>query len=129
VSRTFHGYVEVMHGERWELVFTTDTFFAGGNNGPMARLFGSWGEAVVGERGIPADASPSVREYYEHFASDEYMRDDIVHPSWILQSEWASIADEVQAFHKGWRTLYLMMEALAAFFGADHVRFIAWQLI
>jgi hypothetical protein len=129
MSRIFHGYVEIMSNGQWELVFTTDAFFAGGNNGPMARLFGSPGESLVGERGIPTDASPSIREYYEHFADDEYMRDEIVHPSWLLHSEWVASADEVMGFHKGWRTLYLMMQALAEFFGPEHVRFIAWQMI
>ena len=128
MSRIFHGYVEIMQREQWDEVFSTDTFLAGGNNGPMWRLFGP-GESVVGERGIPTDASPSIRQHYEHFANDAYLRDEIVHPSWLLHSEWIAIADEVLEFHKGWRTLYLMMEALAEFFGAEYVRFIAWQMV
>ena len=137
MSRIFHGYVEILSNGQWDLVFTTDAFFAGGNDGPMRRLFQPPGAglfglpevSLVGERGIPADASADIREYYEHFANDEYARDEIVHPSWLLHSEWVAIADEVMGFHKGWRTLYLMMQALAEFFGSEHVRFIAWQMI
>jgi hypothetical protein len=128
MSRIFYGYVEVLLRGQWEEVFSTDAFIAGGNNDAMWRLFGP-GESVVGERGIPADASPAIREYYGHFANDEYLRDEIVYPSWLLHSEWAALADEVMGFHKGWRTLYLMMAALAECFGAEHVRFIAWQMI
>jgi hypothetical protein len=128
MSRIFRGYVEVLQRGQWSLVFSTDTFFAGGNDRPMWRLFGP-GASVVGERGIPPDASPDIRDYYEHFASDESMRDEIVHPSWLLHSEWVAIADEVMQFHQGWRTLYLMMAALAECFGPEHVRFIAWQMI
>jgi hypothetical protein len=129
MSRMFYGYVEVLQGGQWEEVFSTDTFIAGGNDGPMARLFGVPGDSVIGERGIPTDASPAIRDYYAHFANDEYMRGDIIHPSWLLHSEWVALAEEVMAFHNGWRTLYRMMEALADFFGAERVRFIAWQMV